>query len=165
MWEINLSLQIEAFLWSLLFGAAFCVVFDFVSLVYSELSFGKITVFVFDILLFAAFGVFDFFLFLAFCNGEIRGYVFVGEIIGFFLCKKLVSGLYTAVFYLIFKAARTVLSGVKKYILLPLLEFFEKISQKCLKIGQKTVFFIKKCLKKPKRLVYTKEKCPKGKEG
>ena len=165
MWEISLSLQIEAFLWSLFFGAVFCIAFDLLCLIDTELSFGKITVAVLDILFFALLGFFDFCFFLVFCNGEIRGYVFVGEIIGFFLCKKLLKFFYMAVFYLFFKAAKIFFRAIKQYVLEPPMKILEKISQKCFKIGQKAVFFIKKCLKNPKRLVYTKEKCPKEQKG
>ena len=160
MWEISLSLQIEAFLWSMFFGAVFCIAFDLLCLIDAELSFGKITVCVLDILFFVLLGFFDFCFFLVFCNGEIRGYVFIGEIIGSFLCKKLLSFFYMAVFYLLFKVLKAVFRAIKKYILEPPMKILEKISQKCLKIGQKAALFIKKCLKNPKRLVYTKEKCP-----
>lgn len=165
MWEISLSLQIEAFLWSLFFGAVFCIAFDFLCLLDTELSFGKVTVFILDILFFVLLGFLNFCFFLVFCNGEIRGYVFVGEVIGFFLCKKLLSFFYMAVFYLLFRIVKTIFRAIKKYVLAPPMKILEKISRKCLKIGQKAALFIKKCLKYPKRLVYTKEKCPKEKKG
>ena len=165
MWEISLTLQIQAFLWSVCFGAVFCFAFDLLNLTEQQLSFPKAIVFIADILFFAALGFFDFCLFLAFCNGEIRGYIFVGEIIGFYLCKKTVARVYMPIFLVIFGMIKKLFKAINRRVFEPIALFFAKMSEKSLQISQKTLFFIKKCLKYPKRLVYTKEKCPKEKKG
>ena len=162
MWEISLSLQIEAFLWSLFFGAVFCFAFDILNTLGIVLKLPKAAVFVLDILFFTALGFFDFCLLLAFCNGEIRGFIFVGEIIGFYLCKKTVARIYMPLLLLFFKALQKIYKWLNKWVFNPISDFFSKTAQKCLLISQKTLLFVKKLLKYPKRLVYTKEKCPKA---
>ncbi len=161
MWEISLSLQIEAFIWSVFLGAVFCLAFDLLNKFGEEFISSKALVFVLDILFFVTIGFVDFCFFLAFCNGEIRGYVFVGEIIGFYFCRKTLARIYIPVLLIAFGGVKRLCRGVCSRLFAPIHSFFEKIGKKALKISQKTLFFIKKGLKKPKRLVYTKEKCPK----
>ena len=156
MWEISLSWQIQVFLCSVFLGVIFCFAFDFLSITETKLRISKTAIYLTDILFFTALGFINFCFFLAGCNGEIRGYVFIGELIGFFLCKKTLAVIYVPLFLLLFRA-------VRKYIIRPVSFVFQKIHIKAFKIGRKTLFFIKKGLKKPKWLVYTKEKCPKKK--
>ena len=160
MWEISLSLQIEAFVWSIFLGALFCISFDLLNEFGEEFLSSKALVFILDILFFVTLGFVDFCFFLAFCNGEIRGYVFIGEIIGFYLCKKTLAKVYIPLLLIAFGGVKKLWSGACNRIFIPIYSFFEKLGRKAIKISQKSAFFIKKGLKKPKRLVYTKEKCP-----
>lgn len=161
MWEISLSVQIQAFLWSVVLGAAFCFSFDILNFIEESLKASKIVFCIFDILFFAVVGIINFCFFLAYSCGEVRGYVFFGEVLGFYICKKTAAGIYKPILLILYGVLKRIYRAVIKYIAEPMSAFFANIGIKCRKIGQKTLFFIKKVLKKPKRLVYTKEKCPK----
>lgn len=144
MWEINLNGQIKTFLLSLVIGVAFCILFDILNIIEEKLYFSKAAVFVTDILLFTGFAFFEFCFFLATENGEIRAFVFVGEIIGFYLCKKTLAVIYVPLILLIIKVTKLMFYRLYCLLIRPFLKFFSKISKKILKIVQKRPKFIKK---------------------
>ena len=91
MWEINLSGQITTFLFSILLGAFFCILFDFTR---SLRIFGlnsEAVVFITDIIFFLIITFFNFCFLLTRESGQIRGYVFAGEAIGFFVFRLIFS--------------------------------------------------------------------------
>ena len=91
MWEITISQQIYSIIYSLLVGVVFSIVYDvlksFCVLNHSK----KIFVFFKDIIfsVFAAFVVF--LLFIARCNGAVRGYIIFFVFVGFTLFKCIFS--------------------------------------------------------------------------
>lgn len=137
MWEINLNLQIEGFLWSVVVGSAFCVAFDILNITEQKATFSKKRVFIVDILYFLVVAFISFFLFLAFCNGEIRWFIFAGELIGFFLCKKTLSKLYTPIILIILSLVKRLFLLIKRLILRPVCLFFYKISKNVNKLSIK----------------------------
>lgn len=124
MWEIDLSWQIQGFLCSMLCGICICTVFDILNIFVSRLS--KKGIFVFDIVFFVFVAFFDFCLFLVFCNGEIRGFIFAGEILGFLLCKLTLARAYIPVVFLIIKLIKRPLLRIKSV----WIHIFEKILHK-----------------------------------
>ena len=143
MWEIDLNSQIQTFLYSLVIGAGFCVVFDIFNILEEKLRFSKIAVFIADVLLFTGFAIFDFCFFLATENGEIRAFVFVGEIIGFFLCRKTLAVFYIPSILLLLKAVKWLFYKAYCIFIRPVFKIFIKIRKKILKIGQKRHKIIK----------------------
>lgn len=160
MWEIDLEGQIVTFLFSLLTGAVFCLVYDVFRVLRHKSYVTGAVLTVIDILYFLLLAVFDFCFFLARSNGEIRGFVLIGQLMGFWLCRKSLS----RVFYLLLMALIGLLEGLLKRIdrsiLYPFSAFFAKIGDKEPNRSKKYSFFIKKRLKNHNGLVYTKEKCP-----
>lgn len=144
MWEIDLNSQIQSFLLSLIVGAGFCIVFDVVNILEEKLSFSKTAVFVADIFLFISFAFFEFCFFLATENGEIRAFVFIGEGIGFFICKKTLALLYVPIILLSSKAIKWLFCRLYSLFISPFLKVFLKFRAKIVKIGQKRLKFIKK---------------------
>ena len=147
MWEIDLNSQIQTFLLSLLIGVGFCIVFDVLNILEEKLALSKNAIFIADILLFICFAFFEFCFFLATENGEIRGFVFIGEIIGFFLCKRTLAMVYVPLILLILKAIKWLFNKVYRISVQPVFKFFSKLRKKILKISQKRREIIKKSWK------------------
>lgn len=137
MWEIDLNSQIQTFLLSLLIGVGFCIVFDVLNILEEKLALSKNAIFIADILLFICFAFFEFCFFLATENGEIRGFVFIGEIIGFFLCKRTLAMVYVPLILLILKAIKWLFNKVYRISVQPVFKFFSKLRKKILEISQK----------------------------
>ena len=144
MWEIDLNSQIQTFLLSLIIGMGFCVVFDIFNIFEDKMSFSKSALFMADIVLFVSFAIFNFCFLLVTENGEIRAYVFIGEIIGFLLCKKTLALVYIPIILVIIKMLKSLFCYVCRLFIRPLMTLFGKIGKKIIKIGQKRIKFIKK---------------------
>ena len=144
MWEIDLNWQIQSFLLSLIVGAGFCIVFDIINILEEKLSFSKTAVFIADILLFISFAFFEFCFFLATENGEIRAFVFIGEAIGFFICKKTLALLYVPIILVFMKSIKWLFFKIYSLFICPFLKIFANLRTKILKIGQKRPKFTKK---------------------
>ena len=165
MWEIDLTEQVYTLLDSLMTGAVLCLVLDVYFALCNRIHFGKLTLFVSDIVLFSLIGVFDFLLFLAHCNGEIRLYVFLCQLTGFYLCRKTLSRLFRWALNAIFNIVNLFYRFAERRVFNPMILLFEKILKKIGFMARKYAFFIKKRLKKPDRLVYTKVNCQKNENG
>ena len=137
MWEINLSDQATTFLLSVLLGANFCLLFDFTR---GMRAFGinsKVAVFFTDIIYFLLVSFVNFCFFLTRESGQIRGYVFVGEIIGFFLFRLTLSKIIMIIISFLHRVYTKINTAIKR------------IKAKVfLKIKEKTSNFEKK-VKKP----------------
>ena len=138
MWEINLNLQIEGFLWSAVFGVAFCIVFDILNIISQNLNFSKPVIFFVDIVYFTVVAFVSFCLFLAFCCGEIRAFIFVGEMLGFFLCKKTLSKIYTPIIFILLSLTKRLFLWVNRLIFKPFFHIFAKINKIVNKIRLKS---------------------------
>ena len=114
MWEIEISLQLETFLWALLSGAFFCLVYDIMR---ARRKTGKDNgrlIFFEDIFFFAAAGVFSFLFLLVFCCGQIRLYALAGQAAGFFLCRLTVSRLWLRLLVFLFTVFRRLSELLKR---------------------------------------------------
>ncbi|MBQ4104729.1 MAG: spore cortex biosynthesis protein YabQ [Clostridia bacterium] len=133
MWEINLTEQSTTFLLSILLGAIFCFVFDITRGIRLFGLNSKIAVFFTDIFYFLFISFINFCFFLTRESGQVRGYVFIGEIIGFFIFRLTFSKFIMILLALInkvYKAAKTRIYRVKSKILI-------KTQEKTLKIKEK----------------------------
>jgi hypothetical protein len=165
MWEIDLKSQIFSFLLSVIFGGAACLFYDVFCVLKPKTK--KITDFFIDLIYFIILSFANFCLLLIASNGEIRLYLILGELLGFFVCKKTISRVFCFLIMVLKKMLKKIVSGLKSVLIRPVCDFFAKTSIICLKTSKKTSKFIKKGLKKHKGIVYTKEKClnvGKGKE-
>lgn len=160
MWEIDLSEQIYTFLLSLFLGVIFCLVYDTVRTIELNSKMCKTAVFVADIFYFIVIAIFDFCFFLVRTNGEIRGFVLIGQLVGFLVCRKTLSRLYSMVLLMFLKFARWIKKWLCRLIFHPIYGFFTKTGDFAVNLSKKSSNFFKKRLKNHNGLVYTKEKCP-----
>lgn len=146
MWEISILNQVTTFLLSVVIGICFCLLYDVCKIIRMRYDIGAASVFLVDILYFAVIGVFEFCFFLATCSGEIRGFVFIGNVIGFVLCRVTLSKIFVVICGLILDCLYKVFSFFERIIRKPIIKI-----QKYIKIFIKTVpkkrFFRKKVLK------------------
>ena len=148
MWEIDLKNQIITFLISLFLGGCFCLCFD----IFSVFLRGKTKAgqFLSDTFFFVIVAFVDFCFFLAASNGEIRLYILIGELMGFYLCKTTLSRFFTPFFMLILKMIKLLKNAAERLFFEPVYHFLSKTWKFCLKTGKKSLKFVKKRLKKHK---------------
>ncbi len=129
MWEITVKNQLISFLCAVVVGIFLSFFFDFFRTLRQSFKHKKITVFIEDILFFLVATFITFLLLMARCNGEVRAYVIVSIVLGFF-------------FY------RITLSRLLLPVAVFLLKFFIKIFNKIGSIIGKSVSLIVKNAKK-----------------
>lgn len=160
MWEISSVLQLQSLLYSVILGALICVFYDIISAVRLSGHNSFISVCIQDLFFWIVSAFAVFFFLLGVSNGEIRGYIIFGIIIGFTLLKITLSR------YIV-KALKTVFKFIIK-IFRKLNAFtgriFDLISVRFCKIRKKTNKKIKKgaesakkLLKKGKSMLYTNQ--------
>lgn len=167
MWEIDHAGQIYTFLASLPVGGAFSLFYEIFRLIRVKFNVKGLFLFLVDLVFFIPLAFVGFCFLLVYTSGEIRGFVWVGFILGFLAFSKTVSPLWYRLLNLVAWCVLKLFSIPKRLIFIPVGHFFEKTGVFLIKMCKKTRFFIKKCLKNNTPLVYTKEKCPqegKGKE-
>ena len=84
---ISLAGQTTAFLYSCALGAALCVIYDVFRAIRMFFLLGRVLVAFLDILYFFLAAVFTFAFFMAVSQGEVRGYLYFGELIGWLLFR------------------------------------------------------------------------------
>ena len=155
MWEISNKAQVITCLLSMLLGSFFSLFYDFMRAVRRVFLKGKAAVFFLDFFFCAVISVVMFFWNMARSNGEVRGYIIVSCVMGFFICRILLSKF-------VYKIFKKILTLFKKTF-----GFFELLNQKicifiCNIIDRFISFFcfkqnhLKKLLKKIYELVYNK---------
>lgn len=147
MWEIDNLSQLLGFLYSVVLGIIFCLVYDVLRALRAEIKFGTAAVFVTDILYSVFCAVTCFCFLLAVTGGEIRAFVFAGVAVGFTASRLTVSRVF---FFVLRRAVRAVLFLFDR-ISLVLGKFFTLIAAKfdfLLKKAKKICVFSKNTLKK-----------------
>lgn len=91
MWEININDQIATFLWSLVLGVAVCLLYDIFRALRTAVKHGAAAVFAEDIFFWLLAAFMNFVFLMGRTGGGLRGYVFVGEIIGFWTLRFTLS--------------------------------------------------------------------------
>lgn len=148
MWEINLSSQITTFLFSMLLGAIFCVIFDFTRGLRIFGLNSKLAVFITDIIYFLIITFFNFCFLLTRESGQIRGYVFIGEALGFFIFRLIFSQWILAVI----KILHLVFSAINRKIMKIKTKSFCFLSEKTSHFKEKLPKYEKKGQKQEKNL-------------
>ena len=151
MWEIDLANQLESFFLSIPLGFMLGALFYILEGVGHTSNGQKIRQFISDIFFFIFAGFVTYCFLLIRSKGEIRGYILVGELIGFLVYKKLFGKitvtLLTWLVSLIKTAVRSVFRAVSRIVCL--------MCAFIVKIFKKVNIFSKKGLKKQDVLVYT----------
>lgn len=89
--EISVLEQTTIFFFAIIMGAVLSVAYDFVKILKIVLKLDGIKTFFLDILYFFAGGILTFLFLIAFNDGEVRFYVIIGEIVGFYLYRLMVG--------------------------------------------------------------------------
>lgn len=154
MWEISNFNQTITFLLSLCVGGLFCALYDIIRAARKVCLNSFLAVQITDILLWAVYAVVTFIFLISRTNGEIRGYVLVGEALGFLLFRISLSRLLFPTLKFIFLTASKISKKIGGF----LSNFYIKFESLILKLG-KSLFKIyksaKKLLKNVRRLLYT----------
>ena len=116
MWEISIGFQTVSFLCAVLVGVIWATAFDCFRAVRKTVKHSAVLVFFEDLFLFLAFTFITFMLLMARCNGEVRGYILVGEAIGFILCRLTFSRLTLPFFSLILSFMLKIFSKINYHL-------------------------------------------------
>lgn len=158
MWEISVSGQVAAFLFSLVLGAVLSLVYDIIRVTRKIGLDSFAQVFIGDVLFFSVSAVVVFIYLVGVTNGEIRGYVIFSVAIGFALYRFTVG---RAIFYLLCKFS-LFLSCIFKLLSGFLFKFFSFCEKpvdfavsKVSSLGVRGFNIIKKLLKNISSMLYT----------
>ncbi|MEE0946467.1 MAG: spore cortex biosynthesis protein YabQ [Acutalibacteraceae bacterium] len=140
MWEINLLSQCITGGYSLIVGFCFALFYDLFKGYRKVFNSNGLSVFFQDVFVSVIITVFTFLLLIARCNGEIRGYVLVGELLGFWLYRVTLSLLFLKLIIYLYKKIAVLnrlyikgvddFSGIIKRLYDKMLFFCKKINKK-----------------------------------
>lgn len=102
MWEINIADQTVTFVVSMGIGGLFCTVYDIIRAMRKVCINSFFAVFFADIIIWVIYAFLTFIFLMSRTNGEIRGYVLVGELLGFILWRVSMSKVIFPLFAWIF---------------------------------------------------------------
>ncbi len=150
--------QLLTFLLSVVLGAAFCLLYDVLRYLHKRKISGTFFVFLGDVFYFVLISVATFCFFILYSKGVIRIYVYIGEILGFVLCRKTLSRLFLAILLKL----DLIITRVLEMIFLPfgrIIRFINKIMRKTTdkigkgrkKISRKFLELLKKRAKNSKK--------------
>ena len=158
MWEINVSNQFTTLGLSVCLGCILCAVYDIFRASRKAGFNSAIFVFVTDILFWVLSAFVTFIFLISRTNGEIRGYVLVGEFIGFALFRISLSRLIFWCFTLIFSSFKKLNCLINKgfEVLYGKTDtVMQKIRNFALKFQKSSLKSIKKLLKNRRKVLYT----------
>ena len=115
-------------------GFALGLVYEFIRVLRLYISFGKIFVFVTDMIFTVFFSVSVFLLFVAVDNGHIRFYMIVACVLGYVICLFSAGELVYSLFARIYR----VVSGIIGFVFRPFIVLFRKIRLAAGKLPEKT---------------------------
>ena len=151
MWEIDSSFQAVSFLYSVLFGAGYCLFYDFFRAFRKLYKPTAFSVFFEDLIYFLIISILTFLLLMSLSNGEIRGYILIGIAVGFTICFFTVSRFFVKILFAVFKFLNEISEKTVYLLNRILIWLFEKIkkwAKYCTILLNKTKNLFKKDLKK-----------------
>lgn len=157
MWEINLAEQTLSFLLSLLLGVILCLKYDIFRAYRKIKKPTVIGVFIQDVLYFLICAVLTFLLMIITTSGQVRGYIFIGIVIGFAICRISLSVLFFKILVVLFGAVAKIFMAVKRKTTVLIKAIFRKIqgiAKKLLKFFKNVLFYRKKLLHTNNDIVY-----------
>ena len=127
MWEIDLGNQISTFLLSLPLGGFFALCFFTLEAFRIVSGIKGVRLWINDILFFALTAFITFCFLLVRSNGEIRGYVLIGELIGFWVFKKLFYRIYIKYSVRLIGLIKTAVKSISSAICTITLKIYRKL--------------------------------------
>ena len=91
MWEISFQNQLSSFLYAVIVGIIFCIIYDILRAFRFTFEFSAISVFLIDIFYSLLISVISFLIFLSLSNGEIRSYIIFAFFVGFLFSRFTIS--------------------------------------------------------------------------
>ncbi len=154
MWEISAVLQIQSFIYSIILGAIFSLIYDFFRTYRNIKTHSSITVFLEDIFYFFIISIITFIFLLSTTNGEIRFYILFGILFGFIIFHIFFSKYILRCLLYLFNKIKRFLILIKKLIY----RFFNKIDYYSMIFLKFILKCFKKVLKTVTKLLYTNRK-------
>lgn len=153
MGYIDISYQTETFIYSLILGLFFCVLYDFIRALHSLVLKLSFEVFIIDILYWIITTITSFFFIVIRCNGQIRLYVIIGLVLGFVTLRVTLSKL----LFLLFQKIISFIVWILHLVSL----LFDRIFIHINKILRNLMLLFKKLLQPKVKLLYNciKLKC------
>ena len=155
MGYIDVSYQAVTFLLSVVLGAVMCLLYDVLRALHKRMLKGFFEVFVSDILFWSIAAVITFCFLVIRCNGYVRGFVIVGQVIGFSAIRLTLSRYFLAGIDWIM----SVFSGIFRFVW----RFVAKIFRILKNILKKILKYAKKYLQPKCKLLYNHLKVQKFK--
>ncbi len=153
MWEISNEAQLLTFIYSLALGVIFCLFYDILRGIRSSIKISDFLTFIQDIIYFTIIAFLSFIFLLSRTNGEIRGYVICGILLGFVICFLTISKLFFKILKFIFSKIKWIIGKSSSFVNAN----FEKIDRFIRKILKNIENSSKKGLKKVNKMLYTKK--------
>lgn len=150
MWEISNIDQTATFLFSILLGTVFSLLYDILKALRTVLRRKMLAIAFWDALFCLIFAVFTFFLFMLRTKGQLRGFVFLGEFVGFFLWRSIPSRIFLPLMLKLMRAVRRCLLSIS----CKLSSSFDLLCRKYAEVYKKFKKTFKKVLKRIKQLLY-----------
>lgn len=141
--DFSNSHQLLVFLISISLGFLFSIIFDLFKFLRMVKKWNDISIFFQDIFFFFICGIITFCFFILYTKGSIRSYVYIGEIIGFVICKFTISKFIIKMFKFFIDIGVKIIKFLEK----PIRHFKYKLN----KIIEKLKGIIKNRLKGPKK--------------
>ena len=147
-----------SFLIAAVLGFSFSPIYDVFRILRLLTKPKAVAIFIEDIIFSLICAILTFGLLIVRCNGEIRWFIFAGELCGFLICRFTISRIIYSAADLIIKFIKTIFRILKKYIWKPIMKFRNKIKLFMKTYFKKILNILKKALKTVITLVYNKLK-------
>lgn len=147
MWDTTITLQPKIFLYSIILGILISIYFDLFKSVRQLCDFSELQVFFQDIAFFLVVTPCVFMFLQSFTYGELRGFVFIGLILGFLMWRFTLSRYFVYLLVFVFGffiKSFSYLSGKISHFFDSLILFSTQKIKKFLKMVKKAVFSLKK---------------------
>ncbi len=159
MWEISITDQLLSFVLSIALGAFLCLTYDVLRAVRKNGFNSFWTVFFTDIFFWLFSAILTFLLLIARTNGEIRGYVLIGELLGFVIFRLLLSKVFLLIIDFLIAKLLKLLRLIRKNFYYFFIKIEKRIDKIILLFCKKTktmLKIVKKLLKNSAKLLYIK---------
>lgn len=156
MSQVIFTDQTLTFLLSVALGAALCILFDFTRIIRLCTRGTFWAVFFEDIAFFAICGIVTYCFLIIRCMGSVRGYVIVGEAVGFIVCRATLSRLIMLISNKIVKFIKKLIKWFTNKLWNPFSRFLGKIFRNIQKSNSNIIKKAKKLLKRVFQLLYNR---------
>ena len=138
MGTITVLGQLETFFYAILLGVAYSLLYDVFRCLHIKVLKGYWSIFISDILYWIILTLITYSFLLLFCNGNVRGYVLLGNLLGFVVCRYTISKIFLKFCFFIIIIIRKIISLIS-YPFFMLWGFMSKLYEKICLFSKKIV--------------------------